>query len=377
MDGYRRLFSLLLLVGLTAASGASCPQMVQRYTMPRPRALPPSPTLDQVIAVVNGNSSQIRSFVSNFATITVPEAPTLRASVAMERPHRLRLRAETTLTGPEVDVGSNDELFWFWFRRDPQHAEYFCRHDQFARSNARRMVPIAPADLADALGLVEFDPALPHQGPVTRPDGRLEVRTIRETDLGPSTRVTVIDPVTGWVLEQQTFDASGQLVLSVERFWSMLLLIYFVQRVLPTLSTSCPAASNVCCSRTQPVTGSMTVTRVEGPRSVSRIVRTSSRPSDASPAPGAATPDRTPPVPTPRPGPSARWAHLPGVARANWSCRQKYTACCGSRRIQNQNSSSLLPRSTSGPVSVVSARSRNRCGRSIASSREASEPRAP
>ena len=80
MDGYRRLFSLLLLVGLTAASGASCPQMVRQYTMPRPRALPPSPTLEQVIAVVNGNSSQIRSFASNYATITVPEAPTLRAS---------------------------------------------------------------------------------------------------------------------------------------------------------------------------------------------------------------------------------------------------------------------------------------------------------
>jgi hypothetical protein len=65
------------------------------------------------------------------------------------------------------------------------------------------------------LGLVEFDPGLPHQAPVTRSDGRLEVRTIRETDLGPSTRVTVIDPVTGWVLEQHTMDAAGQPVLSV------------------------------------------------------------------------------------------------------------------------------------------------------------------
>jgi hypothetical protein len=141
MDGYRRLFSLLMLVALTAASGANCPQMVRQYTAPRPRALPPSPTLEQVIAVVNGNSSRIRSFSSNYATITVGDYPSLRASVAMERPCRLRLRAETTLGGTEVDVGSNDELFWFWFRRDPQNAVYYCRHDRFAQSNARQMVP--------------------------------------------------------------------------------------------------------------------------------------------------------------------------------------------------------------------------------------------
>jgi hypothetical protein len=215
MDGYRRLLWLLFLVSLTAASGASCPQMVRQITTPRPRALLPSPTLEQVIAVVNGNSSRIQSFASNYATITVAGYPTLRASLAMERPRRFRLLAETTLGGPEVDLGSNDELFWFWMRHDPQKAVYYCRHDQFAQSNARQLVPIAPADLAEALGLVEFDPSLPHQGPTTRSDGRLEVRTIRETDLGPSTRVTVVDPVTGWVLEQQTLDAAGQLVLSV------------------------------------------------------------------------------------------------------------------------------------------------------------------
>lgn len=211
---YRRLLTLLVVVVLTAASGASCPQVVQQYTGTRPRALPPSPTLEQVIQVVNANSSQIRSFSTNYATVSVPGVPTLRASIAMERPRRFRLRAETALTGAEVDLGSNDELFWFWAQRDPKHAVYYCRHEQFAQSSARQMIPITPTDLIEALGLVEFDPALPHQGPEPGRDGRLVIRTIRETDLGPTTKVTIVDAVTAWVVDQQILDAQNQLILS-------------------------------------------------------------------------------------------------------------------------------------------------------------------
>lgn len=215
MDGYRRLLLLATVVVLTAASGASCPRMVQQYTGAGPRALPPSATLQQVIEVVNANSSQIHSFATNHATITVPGTPVLRANLAMERPRRFRLRAETSLTGPEVDLGSNDELFWVWIRRDPQQAVYYCRHDQFAQSNARHMIPIAPTDLAEALGLAGLDPGLPHQGPTVRRDGRLEISTIRETDLGPTTKVTVVDAATGWVVEQHTLDTQNQIIMSV------------------------------------------------------------------------------------------------------------------------------------------------------------------
>lgn len=212
MDGYRFLRLFLVVVGLTVAGGAGCPRMVHQYTSPAPRVLPPSPTLEQVIEVVNRNTSRIQSFSTDYATITSPGTPTLRASVAMERPRRFRLRAQTALTGPEVDLGSNDELFWFWIRRNEPRAVYFCRHEQFADSRLRRTIPISPDQLIEALGLVEFDPALPHQGPIVRPDGRLEIRTIRETAEGPTTKVTVVDAASGWVVEQRVYDPRGQLV---------------------------------------------------------------------------------------------------------------------------------------------------------------------
>jgi len=223
MDGMRqqatarvRAFFLWLtvLVGLVATSGASCSQMARRY-LDVPRVLPPGASLQQVIDVVNGNSGQIQSFVADRATIQLPNAPRLRASVALQRPRRFRLRAETALSsGAEVDLGSNDELFWFWYQRAPQKAVYVGRHDQFAQGRAVSGLPITPVELIEALGLVEFDPALPHQGPVARPDGLIEVRTIRDTPQGPSTRIVVVDPVRGWVVQQHVLDTQNQLVAS-------------------------------------------------------------------------------------------------------------------------------------------------------------------
>ncbi|NLE37256.1 MAG: hypothetical protein GX621_04450, partial [Pirellulaceae bacterium] len=130
---------------------------------------------------------------------------------AMHRPGRFRMRADTALSaGPELDLGSNDALFWFWYRGDAGNV-YFCPHDRFATSEAARVVPIAPAELIDAMGLATLDPAMPHQGPFARPDGMLEIRTIRDTIDGPITKITVVHPY-GWIVEQHFHNASGQTV---------------------------------------------------------------------------------------------------------------------------------------------------------------------
>lgn len=217
MNGYGRCPLLLVLVGLFALSGASCPRNLWNPYGPSsaqlPRALPPNPSLEQVIQVVNGNNSKIERFSSNHATLTTPGlTPTLRASVAFERQKRFRLLAEF-LNSPEVDLGSNDDGFWFWIKRNDPPAVYFCRHDQYAASPARQMIPIDPEFLIEALGIVELDPRLPHQGP-SQIGNRLEIRTLRETTQGTMTKVTVVDAFQGWVLEQRLYDAQGRLAAS-------------------------------------------------------------------------------------------------------------------------------------------------------------------
>jgi hypothetical protein len=214
MDRYRSHLLLLLIAGLFALSGASCPKMLRPTAPQLPRALPPSPTLEQLIQVVNRNNSAIQSFYSDHATLSGPGFPALQANIAFQRPRFFRLHAKSSLTGPEVDLGSNPDFFWFWVRRSQPPAIYYCRHDQFATSPARQSIPVQPDWLIEALGVTEIDPALPHQGPFPLPGDRLEIRTIRETPDGPVTKITIFDGAQGWVLEQNIYNAQGLLMAS-------------------------------------------------------------------------------------------------------------------------------------------------------------------
>lgn len=212
-SAFRPAWLLLLATGLFALGGAGCPQTLQRYTNPLPRVLPPSPTLEQVIEVVNRNSSQINSFSTNHASISGPGFPSLGASVAFERSRHFRLKAGTGLTGTEFDLGSNDELFWFWLHRNQPQSLYYCRHEQFQASAARQTIPFEPSWLVEAFGVTEFDPSLPHQL-IAQPNDKLRIDTIRNTPDGPVTKITILDGSQGWILEQHIFDAKRQLVAS-------------------------------------------------------------------------------------------------------------------------------------------------------------------
>ena len=63
---------------------------------------------------------------------------------------------------------------------------------------------------------MEFDPALPHQGPFVLPGGRVEVRTVRQTLQGPETKITVLDTIHALVLQQRVLDPRGYLVAGAD-----------------------------------------------------------------------------------------------------------------------------------------------------------------
>jgi hypothetical protein len=214
MTASQRCWSLLVLVGLFAGSGASCPHPPWQAADVYPRVLPPAPTLEQVINVVNRNNSQIQSFSANRASISGPNLPAMKANLAFQRPGRLRLRADLGVMGAQLDLGSNDQLFWFWIHRSQPPGVYYCRHDQFAASQARQVVPIEPRWLIESLGIAEIDPGLPCQGPVFLPNDRLRIDAIRETPDGPVTKVTILDGSHGWILEQYLVDARRRLLAS-------------------------------------------------------------------------------------------------------------------------------------------------------------------
>jgi hypothetical protein len=214
--------SLITALALFAGSGASCqrPLLLSPFAPVGPAApqvLAPGATRDQIVAAVNQNSARIRSLTATGASITIPDTmnlPLLTANIAAERPGRVRITAGTALSGQELDLGSNDERFWIWIRRNQPPGVYFCRHDQFGNSAIRQMMPVEPTWLLSALGMVDIDPATVFEGPTPCGDGKVELRTWLPSCSGTLNRVMVIDAARAWVVEQHVYDQSGQKLLA-------------------------------------------------------------------------------------------------------------------------------------------------------------------
>src|SRR4051812_7926178 len=220
------LGSLLAIALLLSASGATCQRQMMMNPFAAagpaaPQVLPENATREQIIAAVNQNSSRVQSITSNGVTITIPDMmglPLLSGNMAAERPGRFRLTAGT-IAGQELDIGSNDELFWMWVRRNQPPALYFCQHAQFANSNIRQFMPIEPSWLLAAMGIVEIDPANVIDGPVpsARGQGTVELRSWLPSASGRLQRITVVDARRAWVIEQDIYDQAGTTLLASAR----------------------------------------------------------------------------------------------------------------------------------------------------------------
>lgn len=210
------LLPLLLMV----TCGAGCLQKLRwpwaDAPPPAPAVLTANPSLDEIVRAVNGNSAQVTAMSANYATLAPQGAPSLRAAIFIEKPGRFRVRGTTALTGPELDLGSNDEMFWLWIKRAEPQALYYARHAQASTSGFRKLMPLSPQQLVEAFGIPTFDPQAAHQGPFPSGEGRLAVRSTLPGPDGMMTKTTIVDARTALVVEQQLQDATGQMLASVK-----------------------------------------------------------------------------------------------------------------------------------------------------------------
>lgn len=170
------------------------------------------PTLEQIVSVVNANTARVNQLQTSAASLSVTGVPTLQCDIALERPLRFRMTAGTRITGNELDLGSNDNLFWFWARRNQEPAVYFARHNEFRNAAAAQIMPVPPSWIIDAIGLVQLANDGSTTGPFPVGSGRLEIRSRTNGTGGVLNRSIVVDDQRGHVLEQRVFDEGGQLL---------------------------------------------------------------------------------------------------------------------------------------------------------------------
>ena len=149
-------------------------------------------------------------------TITSPEiSAKLAGSLAWERPHNFSLQAYpgTRLLGLAFAAGSNADMFWLQQQMGGPPTLYYAKHDEFEnQAGPRRMLPVSPLWLREALGVVELDPAMQHNGPTLRPDGKLEIETFIPSPRGPYRRVLVMSSNTATIEQTLLYNHVGKLV---------------------------------------------------------------------------------------------------------------------------------------------------------------------
>ena len=197
-----------------SVSGASCPRRLASPGDISPAIFAQPPSGAEIVAAINANGSQVQRLQAHGAKLNVPNAPALKTSLALERPMRFRMRAGLGLTGTELDLGSNEELFWLWAKRNEPAGIFFARHGEFSHSAANRVLPIPPQWLIETLGIVQVDPTSRIDGPYIRGAGRLEIRATTDSPNGVLTKVFVVDERSGVLLEQHVYDGAGQLLAS-------------------------------------------------------------------------------------------------------------------------------------------------------------------
>jgi len=202
----------MLLICFVSGSATCARRGTQVSLPPPPTVWTETPSLAELATVINrsGNIQQLSTNSATVDVLTMPAVPKLNATLNLERERRFRLRANLpVMLGAGLDLGSNDELFWFEVPEGVSKTLYYARHDQYQQQLSRAILPVDPTWVIDALGLARIDPGAVVAGPVKRADGKLEIRTAMTMPSGIYQRVYYIDPTAGHVTDQYVFGPSG------------------------------------------------------------------------------------------------------------------------------------------------------------------------
>lgn len=172
------------------------------------------PPKEELIAALNISSARVRTLQTQGATVSLAGIPNISTEIALEKPGKFRFRASSSFMGQLVDMGSNEEILWFWTSQSSPPNVYFARHDRLAGSNIRQRLAIDPGMFVEALGLLELSPEHVVGEPIAAGKDRVQLVCRQQTPAGEFIRTLQIHNRFGYILEQQITDVAGRPLLN-------------------------------------------------------------------------------------------------------------------------------------------------------------------
>lgn len=154
--------NVILSLGLGAAllsTGCSGIQRSRPATDGR-RAADVAPTAPAMIGYLNDNARRIQGLTCADLEMECRqgrEAGVVGGRLDCARPRNFRLTGRVA-SQPMVDIGSNEQEFWYWISKAQPPYVYHCGYEDFARGGVAMPFPFQPDMILAALGMLEYDP---------------------------------------------------------------------------------------------------------------------------------------------------------------------------------------------------------------------------
>ncbi len=160
-----RRFAVLAGLGSLVLAAGCLPGWKRPDTPPPPPAVTTKmPSAAELVQYMNNNASLVDSVKSTELDMVGKQGNDsigLSGELYCQKPKNFRLRAKVAGQSA-VDIGSNDNEFWFWISQakdeDGVARVHYCSYQDMAAGKARMPFPFQPDMIVSALGLGEYKP---------------------------------------------------------------------------------------------------------------------------------------------------------------------------------------------------------------------------
>lgn len=166
-----------------------------------------------LIREINQNNDRIHSLSYSKVKIYLKKGFWIKtkAKLYFKQEKNIRIIIENFF-GKQIDIGSNEELFWFWSSYMTPPTYYFSRHQDLNKTNLK--TPLNPNWIIESMGFksievknIVFIKTEQYQG----------IKQIRSSSSGENISIiTLIDPLKRIVVKRFLCDSDNQVIATVE-----------------------------------------------------------------------------------------------------------------------------------------------------------------